>query len=199
MDPKLVCRIIVTREDGEKRRVSGYPIARDRILTAAHDIVDANRAEAHASEGDARDIELFFRGENEPVKGPVFLQWNGQPAGVDVAVLRCQLPEDRQPTHRLPSQPPQSLERWIAQGYTDFAKRKRDGEPDEYYGSIPTVSGTDAKIYLPCDVGPKEKGEWAGASGSVAFEKDSQLPLAVITAFEDKGKEKGTRSRVWDG
>lgn len=41
VDPNLVCKITVQKTNGDIAVGSGYPIARNRIITAAHVIVEA--------------------------------------------------------------------------------------------------------------------------------------------------------------
>src|SRR5262249_61999167 len=100
MKPELVCKIQVQTDEGKTCRGTGYPIARNRIITAAHVVADAK------SEGDARDIKLFFQAREKPINGPVYIEWSGTEKGVDVAVLRCELPSELQPAHKLLTTPP---------------------------------------------------------------------------------------------
>lgn len=101
MQPDLVRKIAVQTPDGQEWRGSGYPITPNRILTAAHVVADA------AYTGDPEDAEatrhttLAFGSQGTPVDSPVSVVWCGTDAGVDVAVLRCQLPIELQPSHEL--------------------------------------------------------------------------------------------------
>ena len=90
MKPELVCKIEVRAEVGEESWGSGYPITPNRIITAAHVVVDAARIEDETLEGGARDITLSFGPTGKTVKTPVYLEWLGE--DVDVAVLRCDHP-----------------------------------------------------------------------------------------------------------
>jgi hypothetical protein len=125
MIPALVCKIVVRTTNGKRYRGSGYPITPDRIITAAHVVADAAYKEDAALKGAARDITLAFGVEEQTLGTPVYLEWCGIDVGVDVAVLRCQLPAVLQPAHQLLTTPPKTPIKWEAQGYTEFSKAKQ--------------------------------------------------------------------------
>jgi hypothetical protein len=183
MNPDLVCKIQVQTADGEPARGSGYPITRNRIITAAHVVGDAAPVAADASSGDARHITLSFGVTGKTVPAPVYIEWSD--AGIDVAVLRCELPPELQPTHKLLATPPNTPIQWFAQGYTDFGKRMRPGGKDGYEGTLTKFSESEATVALGCDAGLIDSKQWAGGSGSVAFDSaTAQTALAVITDYE---------------
>lgn len=183
MNPDLVCKIQVRTADGKIAQGSGYPITPNRIITAAHVVADAMRVESDASAGDARDITLSFGVTGKPVPGPVYIEWSD--AGIDVAVLRCELPTELQPPHKLLTTPPSTPIKWFAQGYTDFGKRMRPGGKDGYEGTLTKFSESEATVALGCDAGLIDSKQWAGGSGSVAFDSaTAQTALAVITDYE---------------
>ncbi|MGE0681677.1 MAG: hypothetical protein AB7P69_12370, partial [Candidatus Binatia bacterium] len=157
----------------------------NRILTAAHVVSDAVRIKSNASAGDACDITLTFGVTKKPVAGPVYIEWSGADAGVDVAVLRCELPAELQSAPRLLTTPPSTPIKWFAQGYTDFGKQTRSGGKDGYEGALTKFSESEATVALGCDAGLIDSKQWAGGSGSVAFDYETaQTALAVITDYE---------------
>ena len=180
MDPKLVCRIEVQTDSGKAYIGSGYPITPDRIITAAHVVVQA----AVASD-DARQITLFFGSREEKVDAPVYLEWCGEDYGVDVAVLKCELPPSFHLTHRLLTAPPSTPIDWFAQGYTDFGEEKRPGGKDAYAGSLTVFDDDESRVALECRGGLLDFEQWGGASGSLAFDaKTARTALAVITWYQ---------------
>ena len=184
---RLVCKIEVETSDG-KRRGTGYPITPDRIITAAHVIADAKRAKEGSAEGDARRITLSYGLPAQTLTTPVWLEWSGEPT-VDVAVLRCQLPPDLQPTHRLVTDSLDKLTEWHAQGYTDFGRQKRPDHKDNYHGTLDALLKECPTVVLDVGNGLTQVQQWRGGSGSVAFEADMpQRPLAVITQHQDGKK-----------
>ena len=108
MKPDLVCKIVVRTANGERYRGSGYPITPNRIITAAHVVADAAYREDATLKGAARDITLTFGVKNKPwTLLSLSMVWHR--CGVDVAVLRCQLPAALQPAHELLTTPPKTL------------------------------------------------------------------------------------------
>lgn len=188
MQPDLVCKITVQTPNGTWRG-SGYPITPNRIITAAHVVADAAYTGAPEAAEAPRDITLTFGSQGSPVDGPVSVVWCGIEAGVDVAVLRCQLPIELQPSHALLTAPPPTPIAWHAQGYTDFGKTKRPGGKDAYDGTLAQFSETDATVPLGCTDGLVTTKQWAGGSGSVAFDGlTPQTALAVITKYQSGKK-----------
>jgi hypothetical protein len=136
MDAQLVCKIVTRTMSNETYRGSGYPITPNRIITAAHVVDDATPAERCAVDADIRQIELSFGVNEEPLQVPIAIEWSGTDVGVDVAVLRCELPAELQPGHALLTVSSKRLIEWCARGYTEFGKAKREGGKDSYYGKL---------------------------------------------------------------
>ena len=173
MDPKLVCKIMVDATDGKTYRGSGYPIAANRVITAAHVVADA------------RDITLFFGPQQESVDIEVNVEWSGHDDGIDVAVLRCELPSQYHPYHRLQTTPPNTPMKWFAHGFTKIAQGSRTGDIDDYHGELTKFSDSQPFVALESQDGPVQAEQWKGGSGSVAFDSDtSQIALAVITRYQ---------------
>ncbi len=187
MNPDLVCKLIVARQDQEKKvRGTGYPIAADRIITAAHVVRDL----ANVNE----PIEFVFGEKQETVTGAIDVVWNGQEKDppVDVVVIKCRLPDHLQPTDltllRTRSRKPVA---WQAQGYSAIAKTRMAGGLHDYGGPrFPKVTAKSASKELNCTSGPqRDSGQqeaqlWGGVSGSGVFEADElQRLLAVVIAY----------------
>ncbi len=189
MDAKLVCKIVThTKADGSYRG-SGYPITPNRIITAAHVVDDAAPAEGHAPNIDARQIELSFGVNEEVLQAPVVIEWSGTGVGVDVAVLRCELPAALQPGHDLWTGSSNQLIKWCARGYTEFGQAKRPGGKDAYYGQMAPFDIAEPIVALGCEDGLISTQQWAGSSGSVAFESaEAPRALAVITDYQSGKK-----------
>jgi len=185
VNPDRVCKIVAQTASGERYRGSGYPITPNCIITAAHVVAEAAYKEDTALKGAARDLALSFGVEEKPLDIPVSIAWCD--TAMDVAVLHCRLPAALQPAHahELLTTPPKTPMKWHAQGYTEFGKAKRPGGKEEYWGTQPAFSAKEATIALSCDVGLINPEQWAGGSGSVAFDTDtSRMALAVITAYQ---------------
>lgn len=192
MDPDLVCKILVTTPNGKKVRGSGYPITRDRIITAAH-VVDTGPKLVPVNVDDASSaqakIELYFGPNSERVDCPCQVIWTGATAGIDVAILSCELPDRLQPTHLLPIKPLTTPTDWFAHGYTEFRREKLiargDHQTHPFEGRFPSFSAAQYSVSLGCTDGLDRVENWKGGSGSCAFDSTSaQWMLAVITRFE---------------
>ena len=181
--PALVCKIKVQKHSGPYIG-SGYPITRNRVITAAHVITDAM-----PTTDQAYDITLSFGTRAKTVAGPVYIEWDGKDKGVDVAVLRCELPDDLQPAHLLLSIPPGTPISWFAKGYTESGERTLGDVPDDYRGTLSKFSNEDSFVALESTSGPIKSEQWEGGSGSVAFDSETaKTALAVITDYQDGKK-----------
>ena len=181
MKPELVCKIEVRAEEGEESWGSGYPITPNRIITAAHVVVDAVRIEDEASEGDARDITLSFGPAGKTVETPVYLEWLDE--DVDIAVLRCELPDEFRPIHQLLTKPRTNKTDWEAKGFTVYGSENRPNGIDDFHGRFASFSEDSPTLALEAANAPLESEQWQGGSGSVAFEEKTQTALAVIAEY----------------
>jgi hypothetical protein len=148
MDANLVCKIVATTTSDGKYRGSGYPITPNRIITAAHVVDAATPAKRYTVDADIRQIELSFGVNEEPLQVPVAIEWSGADVGVDVAVLRCELPAELQPGHALLTVSSKRLIEWCARGYTEFGKAKREGGKDAYYGKLAPFTDNEPTVAL---------------------------------------------------
>lgn len=181
MKPELVCKIEARTEEGEESWGSGYPITPNRIITAAHVVVDAARIEDETLEGDAHDIRLSFGPKGKTVETPVYLAWLDE--GVDVAVLRCELPDEFRPTHRLLTKPRANKTDWEAKGFTVYGSKNRPNGMDDFHGRFASFAEDSQTLALEAANAPLEPEQWKGGSGSVVFEEKTQTALAVITEY----------------
>jgi hypothetical protein len=189
MDPLLVCKIVVRRDDGMEVRGTGYPIADDRIITAAH--VVSGRVD------DEDAIKLLFPEGDEPLQTAVPIRvlwseviWNGDDADppVDVVILRCELPEHLRPRLTLLRHRPIDPVAWHAKGYSALAQERMESGLQNYNGGhFPLLTGNESSVLLDCTSGPKrKKGDdeaklWGGVSGSGIFEKGGRRRLLAVT------------------
>lgn len=192
MDPNLVCKLVTAIANGDIPRGTGYPITPNRIITAAHVVEDALRAEGDRSDADVRQIRIYFGVREEAVEGPVAIEWSGAAVGVDVAVLRCNLKAQWQPGHELLTAASQHSMNWCARGYTAYGKTAaRPGGKDAYYGKLVPFAEDESCVALGCHDGLISSEHWAGGSGSVAFLDAPMVhkALAVITDYQGGKKQ----------
>ena len=181
MKPELVCKIEVRTEEGEESWGSGYPITPNRIITAAHVVADAARVGETTLEGDVRDIKLTFGPTGKTVERPVYLEWCDEK--VDVAVLRCKLPDEFRPIHQLLTEPRTHKTDWEAKGFTVYGDKNRPNKLDDLHGRLASFAEADSSVALEAGNAPLKSKQWKGGSGSVAFDEKTQTALAVITDY----------------
>ena len=89
MDENLLVRIIVPTVDGKARLGTGYPVARDRILTARHVLAQPDRDEN-------QPIQIQWQAADSVAMPPATANvlWQGG-ADMDAAVLEYKLPRQR--------------------------------------------------------------------------------------------------------
>ena len=182
---------------GKEYTGNGYAITPDRIITAAH-VIDDVISDLHDAVADtACCITLFFGTQEEKIDAVVYVECSGRDCGVDAAVLRCNLPASLYPTHRLFTAPPSTPIGWFAQGYTDFGDEKRLGGKDAYEGRLTVFSHDELTVPLECWGGLIDSKQWAGGSGSLAFDvKTARTALAVITKYQSGKMDDQLRGSV---
>lgn len=185
LKPDLVCKIEVQKTDGKMCIGSGYPITPNRIITAAHVIADAQPVEGQGSKGIACSSKLLFPGYTWKSEPQVYIEWDGRAAGVDGAVLRCELPDDLRPVHTLQEKKPTGQIDWRAQGYTKYGEKNQPSGKDAYRGTMAPIAASEISFTLECENYPHSSRDWEGGSGSVAFDSpEPKIALAVITDYQ---------------
>lgn len=123
MDKNLIVEIFVPKSgtDGKKGDIAtGYPVARDLILTARHVL--------HPQESgrdDACKIEVRWRHPNVNDKGwrPIAgIAWESE--GWDLALLECPLPQEMTDWGFLSEQMPTDTMQWVSAGFPRVAGKK---------------------------------------------------------------------------
>lgn len=191
MDPNLVCKIVVVK-NGTSRRGTGYPIAPDKILTASHVVRGADR------------IDLFFPGRSAaiPQADSIAVIWDGKDKdGVDVAVLKCELPDRLWPNSlRMECSGLNETVTWEAHGYASKVKDRTNDDIYRFGGlQFPRADDGASVVDVPCISGPdrattQEPGDedktdvrvkdWKGVSGCGVFEcAGSHRMLGVVTEY----------------
>ena len=165
MDKNLLIEIFVPRTDGGGNIATGYPVAKDRILTARHALFPRDRNTTkpievrwHHQSGEARK----WRGINE-------IAWNGGDA-FDVALIDCEFPSECSTWGVLTKAKPEDHMRWASEGFA-AAGRRDDAyrEPIPMLGQASGAADTQAEFWLGANYEVSPHSSWAGASGSPVF------------------------------
>jgi hypothetical protein len=170
MNKDLIVEIFVPIEgsDGYEGCIAtGYPIARDRILTARHPL--------YPDDGPARDpshpIEVRWRcpdadGDWQPVRA---IAWEN--ARWDLALLDCPLPPRVAANPGFPCEsPPDDGMRWTSVGFPRVAGRRNDRrEPFNMQGHVYSALTGAERFAVSEEAGPSREDAWKGASGAPVF------------------------------
>ena len=186
MDKALICKIEVAHQSGKRSRGTGYVIARDRIITAAH-VVKEVAEQPHA-------IELYFGEGVErlmPSESPNVL-WNGRIQGcngrmdVDVAVLQCVLPEELRPRKVSLAEGKCGPLAAFGCGYSGAGVKEKENGQYDFSGTFPMVTGDSHQASVDVVNGPRADNDdsaaqaWGGMSGASLFEREGQHRIVGI-------------------
>jgi len=182
--------------DGKEGQIAtGYPVARDRILTARH---------ALFPEGPGRDpkrpIEVRFRCPGvDPIWRPLTaytVVWDSQ--RWDLVLLACELPQGLGPWWGFPSEErPQPNAPWYGSGFPRIGG-KRDGERVSFGvgGTVKPMLATDERLQVDETAGPKDADAWKGASGAPVF-MDRRIIGVILSVPEDLEARRLSVAPLW--
>ncbi len=173
MDKNVIVEIFVPEQGAggqEGGIATGYPIAKNLILTARHVLYpDAGRDEAYPIEVRWRHPEVRDRGW-QPLKIPSGQTISWQSEQWDLALLECELPPGIQNWGFLSEQKPKSHTLWESVGFPAVAGKKNAiRNPFDMQGTVFSMLDTAERFDLEATAGPKDGTDWKGASGSPVF------------------------------
>ncbi|MCP4702438.1 MAG: hypothetical protein GY862_37100 [Gammaproteobacteria bacterium] len=168
MNKNLLVEIFADVGGGEGHIATGYPVAKERIITARHAIFPENRK--------PRAIELRWHHLEGAAKEWLALDpeecivWDGGD-GFDVAVIRAPFPADVKEWGRLSSErKPEDNMNWTSEGFARAGK-KQDGtrKPVGMLGDVFAMADNAGRFELGVQYPVKQDADWQGASGSPVF------------------------------
>lgn len=159
-DWDLTIEVFVPTDGGEGNVATGYPVAKDRIITAAHVFKSQQSAIVrwHHSDKRARRFRPIQR-----------IIWDGRDHGFDVAVLECTFPNAVEGFAEISSTPPKENEEWAGRGFPAAGKKNGRRSPVGIIGKVHPFAASDQHLELGADYTTKIPGGWRGASGSPVF------------------------------
>ena len=181
---------------------TGYPVGRDRIITAAH-VLKARFKKPL--------IEAVFRDPTRPGSHPretCEVVWNGKyhqvrGAPVDIAVLTCKLPKHFPTEVPLMELAPSGPVEAYVQGYPEITKKGDRQSPLDAFGKFGSIPNGQVEFELHCDDALKHPDLWKGVSGAPVFvgdrlagivreyrgthENDHFGVIAIFRLLEDEG------------
>jgi hypothetical protein len=163
MDENLLVRIVVPTVDGKTRLGTGYPVARDRILTARHVVTPSDR--------DANQpIQIHWQtaaGVLSP-STTAHVHWQGGP-DLDAAILETIFPKTVNTWGVLSEQKPASDSRWTSSGFARAGRTPAERKVIGMTGQVLAVRENQARLELGVEYPPEQREAWQGASGSPVF------------------------------
>ncbi len=163
MDENLLVRIFVPTANGRSRLGTGYPVARDRILTARHVVCPQDR-------DDSQPIHVHWDpvGTASAATAGGRVLWQG---GVDwdAAVLECPFPRALTDWGVLSEQKPAVDARWNSCGFARAGKTSGERKIIGMTGRVLAVRDNQARLELGVEYPPEQREAWHGASGSPVF------------------------------
>ena len=159
-----------TAEDGTGRIGTGYPIAKNRILTARHVLFpkDLNPA------ADFKIRWHYWRDSGKPAGqwqtvGRDRIVWPGT-TELDAAVIELTFPEEVNDWRSLSARNPATGTPWESQGFPDVGKREDSSRvPVPIRGGTYKRADRAKECWLDVTAPPQVAADWQGASGSPVF------------------------------
>lgn len=157
---EYVARVFAPTDGDMGKNGTAYPIAHDRIITAAHVLEGRDKK---------RPVEVWWNQheDTEPLGWqPAKVTWDGRDEQVDVAVLETKFPEPIKAFAPLSLKPPEFDTPFESRGFAAIGKK------DDGRGAVPITGKViqyvkiDKAVTLGIEFGATQETDWKGASGS---------------------------------
>ena len=174
-------------EYAEPRFATGFPIAPGLILTAAHIFKTGWSKVTVQLPKIPRSITTMERGGKEEPLAWCGLDNSG--AGLDAALIVCNLPDAVGERVEVLEQRPTSPVRWFAYGYPEFVRP--DGTPGKPFdaGGEFRPQQDDSEFELVCNEEYSKPKAWRGASGGPIFADRSNRLAGIFRGIRHHGGE----------
>ena len=172
----MLVQIYADFGSGDGKISTGYPVAKDRILTACHGLYDENGNLAQSLE-----VRWFYQLDKGKYDWQAAEMINcGLDEELDVALLKCKFPDLIDYDVRFCFKNPGQKLEWESQGFARAGKRDGERPPIPIGGE--TYTAADAADWLVLtEKGKVEVPElWCGISGAPVFKSGSNELVGVI-------------------
>ena len=171
MDKNLIVQLIVDTGGDEVGCGTAYPVAPNRLITAAHVVDNASPEQVEAS--------WYHQKEGDRGWVPcVNIVWDGRP-NFDVMILQIEFPESvRDRFGNLINKEPQDDVRWNSEAFPLVGQRDDKWEALPMKGATYSMGDQSDHFHLNVD-DPPEPG-WDGASGSPVFVDGGIMGVIVV-------------------
>ena len=162
---QYIARIFVPTTGDKGNNGTAYPIAPNRVITAAHVLKEERNGKAiwHNSAGvlwNQHQSTVGIDWQTATVK------WNGHDEGFDVAVLETELPTEIRGYAEPSWNPPPIGAGFHLRGFAAVGKRDEDRQAVSFEGKVLAHLPIDDEIPIGVSFGPDLEAGWRGASGS---------------------------------
>lgn len=178
---KFVARIFVPPKAATGRSGTAYPIAPDRVITAAHVL---------KGEGDAetwhKSADVLWNQHEETIDldwQPAKVLWNGHDEGFDIAVLETTFPPQIRGYAEASWTPPPTGREFDIRGFAAVGKRDDGRQAVPFQGKVLAYLPIDEEISIGISFGPELEDGWKGASGSPVIIDNSLYAVFVKCPF----------------
>jgi len=201
MNKNLVVEIFVPTEGGAPDQGvigTGYPVAKDLILTARHVLRPDDR-------NPNEPVEIRWRhprvGNGDWCPCPGELAWESDPAsGLDVALLRCAFPQAilAEAWGFLSAERPTDHLSWSGAGFAGAGGRDRNEQRRvvNVQGKVHSAPDADSQFELGVDYATEEEAGWRGISGSAVF-VHGRIIGVVVTCPDNFDAERLRATPLW--
>ncbi len=175
MNKDLAAEIYVPTQDGKGEIGTGYPVAKNLILTALH-VVSPKDRDPH------QPIEIRFSGGDWCVCASELI-WQSDDE-LDVALLQCDFPQavSREVFGFLSGSRPQDHSKWSGAGFAYAGVDDKTGQPRmvNALGKVFSAQDKDSQFELGAEFPPDIKEGWQGISGSPVFVHGRIIGVIVV-------------------
>lgn len=172
---QYIARIFVPTSGENGKNGTCYPIAPDRVITAAH-VLDGWDGK--------RPIQVWWNQHPETKSlnwQNAQIVWNGQDEQIDVAILKTEFPPQVDGYARLSLMPPKFKEAYESRGFPSVGKTEDDRDAVPITGEVIQYLQIDKYVALGIEFSfkkrrpQKEASGWKGASGAPVIVGDRFL------------------------
>jgi hypothetical protein len=174
VDKNILVEIFVSTGEDEGEIATGYPVAKNRILTARHALYP-DGPEPHRIEVRWHHLTGAVR-QWQPAR---IVEWEGGDE-FDVALIECEFPEEVDHWGMLSEEKPSDTMHWCSEGFARAGKRD-DGErrPVGMQGKVFSMADNATEFEAGDDYAVNHDKQWSGASGSPVFVGDKIIGVIV--------------------
>lgn len=168
-DKDLLVEIFAGKSDEEGEIATGYPIAKNRILTAGHALF--------TDDNESHPIQVRWHHlKNSPAREwrPGSVIWSGN-SKFDIAVVDCDFPDEVDHWGYLSDEALRQNKDWASEGFARAGKRDSGRMPVPVGGTAYAPATASLEFVLGNDDPVSGEDNWNGASGSPVFHGETVL------------------------